>query len=211
MIRLNIAQGSPEWITARIGIPTASQFSKILTPKTMKLSASADGYLCELVAEWMLGASLDDYRSDWMDRGIEMEESAVRYYELQRECDVEEVGLLLRDDGKVGCSPDRLVGDDGGLEIKCPSPAVHVANLLDMPSKHMTQVQGALWITGRQWWDLLSYHPELPPALVRIPRNEGYIAALEMAVDQFIEKLEETREEMVRRGYVKAKAEKGAA
>ena len=202
MIIVPCEQGSVEWVAARIGIPTASAFDKIITPKTMKLSASSNGYMCRLLAEQMLGASLDEGISEWMQRGKDLEDDAVRYYELQREADTTPVGFILHDSRMVGCSPDRLVGDDGGLEIKCPSPAVHVANILEMTTAYTAQVQGALWITGRQWWDLLSFHPDLPPALVRVQRDEDFIAVLEDAVDEFIIRLTAAKRLLVERGYI---------
>lgn len=203
MIRVDVKQGSPEWIQARLGLPTASQFHRLITPKTMKPSSAADGYLRELLAEQMLGESVSDASSEFMVRGTSLEASAVQFYQLQRDVDVETVGLLLRDDRKVGCSPDRLVGEDGGLEIKCPSAAVHVGYMLDgFDAEHRCQVQGCLWITGRQWWDLLSYNPFLPPVLVRMERDEEFIGKLEEVVDRFLMAFREAREKLIARGYL---------
>jgi hypothetical protein len=183
-------QGSAEWHAARLGIPTASNFGRIVTPGG-KLSASADTYLHELVAERILGFPLNTESVDFMERGKALESHAVSWYELQRDVDTEAVGFCLTDDGRAGCSPDRLVGAAGGLEIKCPSPAVHVGYMLDggISDKYRPQVQGALWITGRDWWDTLSYHPDLPPALVRVKRDEEYITALAANVERFCDAL----------------------
>ena len=63
MIRLDVEQGYAEWVAARLGIPTASCFDKIITPKTMKPSASADKYAWELIAERVLGRPVDDASS----------------------------------------------------------------------------------------------------------------------------------------------------
>jgi len=206
MILLDVEQGTADWLAARVGIPTSSCFHRIITPKTMKPASAQKGYMHELLAEWMLGASLDDgYLSDWMERGMMLEPQAVAYYELQRDMDVNRVGFVLRDDRMVGCSPDGLVGADGGLEIKCPSARVHVENLLgDMSEKHKCQVQGGLWITGRQWWDLLSFHPELPPALTRVERDEKFISALASCVDGFLNEMMAARTMLIQRGYVDA-------
>jgi hypothetical protein len=201
MIEIPCRQGSPEWVAARVGIPSASNFHRIISPKTSKPLAGAETYRNELLAEWMLGASMDSGRTEWTARGSALEESAVKYYELQRELDTREVGFIMHDTLPVGCSPDRLVGEDGGLEIKCPSPVIHVGYLLGMTEQYKAQVQGALWITGRQWWDLMSYNPELPPALVRVQRDEGFIVKLIEAVGQFIIDLSNARIEMHERGY----------
>jgi hypothetical protein len=198
MIRLDIEQRSPEWIAARIGLPTASQFHRILTPKTMKPSGQQDAYLNELLAEWALDCSLQGDVSEFMERGTGLEESAVQFYEFTQEEKSEKVGFCLLDDGSAGCSPDRLVGAGGGLEIKCPSPQVHIANMLDQGDldKYRAQVQGCLWITEREWWDTLSYHPSLPPAVVRAERDERFIALLAELVSEFCERLTAGRERL---------------
>lgn len=185
MIKIDVQQGGPEWIKARSGIPTASQFHRLITPKTLKASAQAEGYRNEILAERLLGCSMDDISSEWMERGQAMEESARSWYEWTREVDVERAGFCLRDDRTAGCSPDGLVGEEGGLEIKVPSAAVHVGYLLDgtLPDKYRCQVQGSLWVTGRAWWDFLSYNPSLPSVLIRVERDEEFIAALASAVE----------------------------
>lgn len=191
MRALKVVQGSADWFSARLGKPTASRFSEILTP-TGKLSASADGYMHELLSERLLGFPFEAAGSGFMDRGSNMEAEAVAWYQIQRWFEVEKVGFCLRDDGRVGCSPDRLVGADGVLEIKVPNAPNHVMYMLDgFPRKYWPQVQGQLWITGRKWADCMSYSPELPAALVRIDRDEAYIEALSFAVEGFLTRLDE--------------------
>lgn len=206
MIRVECVQGSPEWLAARIGLPTASQFHRLITPKTAKESGSADGYLAELVAEWLLGEPLDPEVSQFMERGTELEESAIRFYELQRDCDVERVGFVLTDDHQAGCSPDGLVGDEGGLELKCPSAQVHVGYLIALeyepqPTQYYAQIQGAMLVTGRAWWDFLSYNPRLPSALVRYPRDDVFCQKLSVILEGFTARLREAKEKMIARGY----------
>ena len=201
MIRLDVQQGSPEWAHARLGIPTASEFSRILTPKTLRPSESAVGYHNELLAEWLLGEPLESGDDGFMRRGHVLEEDAVRYYEFERGLDVDRVGFVLRDDRRSGCSPDGLVGVDGLLEIKCPSPAMHVGYLLEAPvDKYRLQVQGNVWIAERDWCDLLSYHPSLPPALVRCYRDDKVIKALAAVVEAFCDHLAEARARLEARG-----------
>lgn len=203
MITIDCVQGSPEWHEARLGIPTASQFHRVMTPKTMKLSSQAEGYACELLAEEMLGHALDDGASGFMDRGTQLERSAFEFYEFNRDVHTERIGFITTDDGRAGCSPDRLVGDDGGLEIKCPSAKVHVSYMLSQDADaYRCQVQGALWITGRAWWDWLSYNPELAPVLIRFERDEMFIAKLAACVNQFNSYLDELRLKLVAGGYL---------
>lgn len=87
----------------------------------------------------------------------------------------------------IGASPDFLVGDEGGGEIKSPeSSEVHLETLLTgLPPEHIEQIQGGLWVTNRQWWDFVSYHPDFPPEhriyIQRVARDDEYIARLETA------------------------------
>jgi hypothetical protein len=201
MIRLDVEQGSAEWLAARLGIPTASQFHRILTPKTMKLSDQATGYACQLLAEQILGHEVDGASGTFMARGSILEAKAVEWYELERDVDTEKVGFVLRDDRRVGCSPDRLVGVDGLLEIKVPSAAVHVSYLLDDDGiGYRAQCQGQLWLTGRAWIDTLSFSPDMPNALVRVQRDEEFIGKLAAAVEQFISMLDEMKLKLQKRG-----------
>jgi DNA-binding ferritin-like protein (Dps family) len=183
-------QGSQEWLAARRGIPTASQFHKILTPKTGKPSAQAEALRIALVAEWMTGRDAESFQSDAMARGFMLEAEARQWYELTTGHEVRQTGICMRDDGMTGASPDGLIGDDGGLEIKCMLDAGHMAFLLQPdPKQFYPQIQGSLWITGREWWDLLAYHPDLPSLIVRVKRDQEYIEKLGPAVDAFIARM----------------------
>lgn len=200
MIVVDCKQGSPEWHQARLGIPTASQFSRIVSTKTRKVLAGSETYRHELLAEWLIGIPGGMDARGLMERGTQMEPWAVGWYELQREVTTTPVGVCLRDDRLVACSPDRFVGDDGGLEIKCPGAKQHVSNMLGMTDEYHAQVQGNLWIAERKWWDLLSYHPELPPVIVRIERDEAYIEALASGVASFIADLLADRARLIEQG-----------
>lgn len=198
-------QGGTAWLRARLGIPTASKFDKILTPQTCKPSTQAEGYLRTLLAEWVTGESSDAGASQFMDRGTQMEPEARSWYAYERDVDLVQVGILLRDDKMVGASPDALVGDDGTLEIKCPAASTHIGYLMDDGRGllgYSAQVQGALWLSGRKWTDILSYHPAMPKVVVRVERNEKYIAALDAVVSTFVRELLKARELLLSKGCV---------
>jgi hypothetical protein len=195
-------QGSPEWVQVRVGIPTASRFDDVLTPKTLKLAEGRKKYMHELLAEWMTGAQLDQAETEWMQHGRFMEPQAVAWYEFHKGIDTTPVGFVLRDDKLVGCSPDGLVGDDGGLEVKCRGAKAHIACLLGDDPAHSTQVQGCLWLCERDWWDVLGYHENMPPVLVRVRRDEKIIAALSAALDQFTDELAEAKRKITALGPV---------
>ena len=213
---LEIEQGTPEWIMARIGIPTASAFHRIMTPADGKYSKAADDYICELLAERMLNASLDDsWTSAYAERGTGMEAEARTWYELTRDVDVREVGFVLRDDGQVGCSPDGLVEPDGGIEIKCLGAKRHVEMVAGGFPAKMTQVQGGLWLAEREWWDVVAYNPGLPKAVTRVWRDDKYIKKLAGHVDRFLGELAKAEAQMHAAGgsvyrEIKPKASKPA-
>lgn len=187
MIHVDVPQGSAAWFEARSGIPTASEFDKLLTPKTLKLSAQAIPYRNRLLAEWMTGLLFEQETTVWMSHGISSEEKAVEYYSLTTGRTVSECGLCLTDDRKVGASPDRFVGEDGLLEVKSPMAPTHVGYVLAgvVPVEYWLQVQGQLFVTQRKWLDFLSYYPGLPPLLVRVEPEQTYQDALAEVLYQF--------------------------
>lgn len=190
---LDVVQGSPAWLNARLGVVTCSKFDKVLAGK-----AGAETYRNELLAEWLLRRPLDTYQSAWMERGTELEPEARDYYAEWYE-PVTQVGFILRDDEQVGGSPDGLIGDEGGLEIKCPKPETQVGYLLDPSSlvkKYRHQIQGNLYITGRKWWDIMAYHPEMEEVRVRVERDESYLEALDKALEVFVTDLIAAKEKL---------------
>lgn len=195
MIRLDHAQGTPEWEEARLGIPTASNFHRVMTEKAMVYTKTAStSYALELAFERLTGHAVDSGSSAFMERGSSLEAKARSWYALTRDVEVEECGLCLTDDRKAGASPDGLVGDPGGLEIKCLGAVGHLGALNgDFPAK-MTQVQGGLWVTGRDWWDVVAFNPDLPNAVWRVWRDEEYIGKLAACLARFHEECEEVLE-----------------
>lgn len=206
MIVHDVIQGSTEWLNLRSGIPTASEFDKIITPGG-KPSKSAEPYRFALLAERMMGHPRIEFMSRWMDRGSQMEAEAISFYEFQRDVETVKVGFVTNDEGTIGASPDRFVGDNGLLEIKVPSESTHVSYLLKkaVDSAYYPQVQGQLWIAEREFVDILSYHPEMPPALIRVERDDDFIADLRAAVLAFTDVLDEQFSYLVERGWVKEK------
>lgn len=204
IVHLDVVQGSQQWLAMRAGIPTASAFDNIITPKGEK-SRSAEKYMHHLLAERMLGRAEVEYVSTWMDRGSASEAEAVAYYELERDLDTVKVGFITNDEKTIGASPDRLVGDEGLLEIKVPKPATHVAYLLKKPvdAAYFPQVQGQLWVTGRKWLDILSFHPEMPNEIVRVARDEKFIAKLADLVTEFSKELEAQALVLAARGWIR--------
>jgi len=182
------AQYTPEWWTARRGIPTASRMGDIITAQTMKPSVGMTRYICELVGDLAdpQYPRVDDYQSAAMKNGTILEPEARAWYEMDTNQTVRQVGFILSDDGRFGCSPDGLIGDAGGLELKSPLPKTHVAYLLDggLPDAYKAQVHASLVVTGLAWWDFVSYCPGLEPLRVRVIPDD-FTEALRVCMAQF--------------------------
>lgn len=182
---------SQEWHALRLGIPTSSEFHKIITPKTMKLSSQAPAYMYRLIAEWVTGEQVENFASQWMDRGTELEDSAKLAYEALTDTETSPGGFITTDDGLLGCSPDRLIGEEGDLELKCPLIQTQVGYALGsgVDEEYMAQLQGRMMITGRQWVDIFSYHPRLVIPVIRVKRDEKYIGILRPVMQTFVDLL----------------------
>ncbi len=203
----DIIQGSSEWESARLGIPTSSSFSRIITPSGNR-SKSWEPYLFELLGERLTGRSEEDFKSSWMERGTEMESEAVNWFSFQTDLETEKVGFVTNDSGTIGASPDRLVSDGALLEIKCPSAGVHVSYLLKKPvdHEHFVQTQGQLFVAQYDSNWVLSYHPALPKALVKVGRDDGFISKMEKLLNEFSQELETKAQEMIERGWLMPKS-----
>ncbi|WHL17671.1 lambda exonuclease family protein [Stenotrophomonas acidaminiphila] len=185
---LTFEQRSPEWYAARRGVPTASEFGNIITPKKGEYAAAADTYINQLIDELMrpdAGQAFTGNRHT--ERGELLEDDARELYAFENELAPQQVGFILNDAGTLGCSPDSLIGEDGGLEIKCPDGPTHVkwVRAGGIPDEHKPQVHGSLIITGRAWWDFLSYCPGYEPLLVRVT-PDGFTEKLQGHLDRFL-------------------------
>jgi hypothetical protein len=185
-------QGSLEWFQARMGIPTASQFATVMASgRGGAESKTRKTYLYKLAGEILTGEPMDSFSNHHTDRGHEMEPEARRYYAFQKDANPQLVGFIRN--ATAGASPDSLVGGDGLLEIKTKLPHIllDVLERGDFPAEHKAQCQGQLWVSEREWIDLVCYWPKMPCHIVRAYRDETYIKEIAAAVDQFNSELAE--------------------
>jgi hypothetical protein len=193
MINHEVVQNSPEWYKLRIGVLTASTFSKFLTP-TGKPSKQAVDIENQIVAEILTGEADEPFFTSYaVERGSRLEPEARKMYEMLKGVTVQRAGFITTDNGRIGGSADGLVGDDGGLEIKCLYGKNHVGSLFErtISDDHKPQVQGLLMISDRKWWDTMSYHPKMPPSIIRTERDEEYIIRLRTILDQSVVNIDE--------------------
>jgi hypothetical protein len=186
ILHRNVAQYSEAYDRLKLGIPTSSSFHKIITPQG-KPSRQWREYACVLIAERILQRRIEFYNSPAMERGLIVEAEAADWYEFDKDVTVESVGFITDDDHTVGCSPDRLVGDEGLLEIKAPLPQTQIEYWLsgEINERFRPQLQGQLYVSQRSWVDLLCWHDVLPKIVTRVEPDEKFIKALDRELQMF--------------------------
>ena len=195
----DVKQNSDAWLDLRLGIPTASEFDRIVTPGgKLSKSETANRYMCVKLAEWALGAPLPSKETDFMRLGTEREPMARGAYSFETGNEVEEVGFVTTDDGMIGASPDGLlVTANRGLEIKCPAIQTHIRYMLagsTIEDEYKVQVQGQIWVCEFEGVDSISYCPPLPNVISQIAPDAKFIGLLSTAVREFVDRLLEARQ-----------------
>lgn len=180
-----IEQRSDQWLEARKGKITASRFADAIAfdKRNGKPTEARNSYLFDLVYQITSGNLKDQVTAKALAHGIETEPIARDAYELETGNFVVESEFILHPEFDfIGCSPDGLIDDDGGIEIKSPhNPKVHLTTILaGMPPEHIAQVQGCMFVTGRKYWDFVSYDPrqcdDLRLYVQRVFRDDQYIS-----------------------------------
>lgn len=189
MIKVDLEQGSEEWLKERLGKPTASNFAKILT-STGKISAQRDRYLRELVAERVRGSNDSGYSNEWMERGKELEGEARSLFEFCAGLSVTQTGVIYQDERRLWlASPDGLIEEfKSGVEIKCPAPHTHVEYLLGgkVPTEYFCQVQSNMLCANAEVWRFMSYCPGMKPFIMVVERNYAWTRMMEEQLESFI-------------------------
>lgn len=189
---LDFEQGSDAWVKARLGVVTASNFAIVMRAK----GKGADGtsvqrtdYLNKLAGEIITGEPMESYSNQHMERGKEWEAEARDMYAFMKDAEPRQVGFIRN--GKAGASPDALVGDDSGLEIKTALPHIQIARLRagTLPPEYKAQVQGNIWVSERMTWDFVSYSRGLPLFVLRVYRDQEYINHMAECIDIFNQEL----------------------
>lgn len=191
----DLVQGSDEWFAARLGLLTASEIKLILTP-TLKVADNdkTRQHLWELMAQRITQHVEPTYIGDEMLRGMEDEILARSAYS-ETYAEVTEAGFITNDcwGFTLGCSPDGLVGTDGGIEVKSRRQKYQIQTITEgvVPDDFVLQVQTCLLVTGRSWWDFISYSAGLPMVTIRMEPDEKIQAAIVEAAAGFEAKLAE--------------------
>lgn len=182
-----LEQGTPEWHDVRCGVVTASRFKDVLAEGQGKTRST---YIYQLAGEIVTGTPMKTYKNAAMERGHDQEPEARDLYAFMTDADPVQVGFIR--EGRAGCSPDSLIGEDGLLEIKTKAPHLMAEVICKdkFPPEFTAQCQGALWVSGREWIDLAVYCPGFPLFMKRAYRDREFIANLALEVDRFLSDLD---------------------
>ena len=196
-------QRSDAWFAARCGKATGSRIADIVAKTKSGYSASRANYMAQLVVERMTGKVAESFSNAAMEWGTEQEPYARAAYEAHCGVLVDEVGMVEHPTVEMsGASPDGLVGEDGLVEIKCPTTATHIDTLMEKtaPKKYIDQMQWQMACTGRKWCDFVSFDPRMPEGLQlfvkRVERDDEYIAELESEVAAFLQEVSDKVEKL---------------
>lgn len=197
MVIHDVSQNTLDWMNLHVGIPTASGLDNLLTPEfELRKGEMPRTFLYRKVAEAWRGQPLIELNNFSVEQGLIVEEEARPFFELETNQEVRQVGFITTDDGLCGCSPDGLIGDDNGLEIKSPAAHTHVKYLLEgeLPKEYRCQVHGSMFVTGYPRWTFMSYRRKFPPLILEIARDEEIISKIGAAITEFHQRLAEARE-----------------
>ncbi|MCP4325054.1 MAG: YqaJ viral recombinase family protein [Alteromonadales bacterium] len=193
-----LEQGSAEWHRLRLGKVTASRMSDVLSKGRGKApSKTAETYMMELIAERLTGEAKPFFENDAMRWGTETEPQARSMYEVNNNfVSVDEVAFIEHSDF-VGVSPDGLIGEDGMLEIKCPTTITQIKRALtyDYSEDYKAQIQMQLWVAQREWCDFVSFDPRIDCDASflqqRVYRDEEFIDNMKVVTTSFVERMNE--------------------
>lgn len=193
-----IEQGSAAWFELRKGLPTASEFHKVMAKVGPRGGTSSKEYVQRAQYMRVLAGEIvtdEPHEAEWVgnrhtERGKEREDEARALYAMKHDVDPSRVGFVKN--GNCGCSPDSFVTDVGGLEIKDVIPHRQIERLQDgtLPGEHKWQVIGSLLVCeDREWWDFVSHSRGLPLFEVRTYREkvQTELAELRAGIDKFCE------------------------
>lgn len=195
---IDCEQGSEMWKELRCGLVTASRVADVIATVKKGEAAPRKNYRIELMCERLTHVPYPQYVSQDMQWGIDHEDEAAAAYELHAGVLVDKCGFVIHPSVSMfGASPDRLVGEDGLVQIKCPTTKTHLEWMLAgaIPVEHAPQMLAEMSCTGRDWVDFVSFDPRLPEAyqlfVRRYERDEKLIAAIEKEVTHFNQELDQ--------------------
>ena len=186
-------QGSTMWQILKLGVISASNVNKAVAKAG---SETRNTYLAELCAQICTG-TFDELNSKYLEWGNFHEDAARSYYEFSTGNEVKQLPFVFKDDSfRMGCSPDGIVNETKGVEIKCPFNAVHFVKFLvedKIKSEYVWQYQYSLWVMDATHWDFVQYHPSMkknPMKILTVEKDEKIFKIFDELIPKFIEDLD---------------------
>jgi putative phage-type endonuclease len=192
IIERGFEQRSESWFKARLGNPGASEIDNIITSEG-KPSKSRTDFLYTLAAQRIRGKADESFQSQSMIDGQTKEDEARSLFSLIHNVEIEQVGMIYKDERRLcHASPDGLISEDGGIEIKCPLGKTHTRYLLEnkLPTSYYVQIQSSLYISERKYWWFMSYCDGMKPLLIRVEPDKVYQKALAVELELFCDELD---------------------
>lgn len=193
----DLEQGSAAWYRARAGIPTASQFHNIMTPKTRKPAEARKKYAVRLILERLM-----NWQADSLDTikhiadGKTNEPLAVAKMELIFNIETTPIGFVRSSDGRFGASPDRASAISADkqrigtvVEVKAPTPQIQMERFLFENTDYVVQRQGQLLVAEADKAIFFSFNPRMPDYMVEDGRDDGFIKDLQDNLERFSDEL----------------------
>jgi exodeoxyribonuclease (lambda-induced) len=202
-IHRELEQKSWDWFKARAGKVTGSELKNLITDKLQIRKWTTEmpnSYLHRKLAEKWRGQALQSFGGNQQtDQGVQYEERARKFFASLLEKDIETVGGIESDDGKCWCSPDGIIGDTTGLEIKCPNADTHIGWLLGgcVPEEHVLQVQFSLWVSEFKAWWFMAWCKDFPHLAIAIEPDDSTISTIKDAVGEFNDRMDAAFEKLV--------------
>jgi len=192
-----IPQESSAWLPSRIGCLTASRFAGAIAKTRTGWAASRQKTMIELLAERMTGFAAEHYVNPAMQWGLDHEAQAWERYEEETGIMVAKSGLFMHPSIPFcGATPDRLIGNDGLGESKCPTTTTHITWIMNgvVPEEYQPQMLLQLACTGRQWVEFVSFDPRVPPKqqlfIRRFAPHKEKVEEAEIMAREFLAELE---------------------
>lgn len=195
----DVDQRSENWHNLRRGKITASNAHRLLTP------AKFNTFKWELLAETLTHHPVPDaYMNEAMQRGVDLEDTAVEeYIEINGyDCEHYRMGICVSLDYPIcAASPDLVVGERGLAEIKCPNSENHLKYMSgDIKKEYIAQMQFQMWIIEREFNDFVTFDNRFKEKKMQLytkcfKRDDDMIGEFKKKADEMKEFIETFRME----------------
>lgn len=191
----DVEQNTDAWFRLRAGKVTASEVDALISPEfEIRTGKGVKTYLYQKLGEaYRPGGKPTGGFTSWAtEQGQELEDEARKLFAFESDDRLIDAGFCEHDDHRCGCSPDTLLGEDGGAEIKCPERTNHVRYLIEgvLPKDYAAQLHFSMYVTGRKWWKFVSHHRGFPMFVLTVQRDEEICATIAKALAGFYEKFD---------------------